>query len=47
MPDAEPISGKITRTIDFIFENVLSHKNTKRIHKIPALPDLLLANNRD
>ncbi len=47
VPDVDPIESKIIKTINFIFENILSHKNTKRIHKIPALPDLLLSNNRE
>jgi len=47
VPDIDPIESKITKTINFIFENILSTKNTKRIHKIPALPDLFLSNNRD
>ena len=47
MPNLEPIESKITKSINFIFENILSHKNTKRIHKIPALPDLFLGNNRE
>jgi hypothetical protein len=47
LPGIEALEGKITKSINFIFENILSHKNTKRIHKIPALPDLFLGNNRE